>query len=155
GFQVKSLVAVWLPPRHISRQSYHGMIASAQYVSLICRHSRASAFPIGITSYLAPTGAHPAIRSGVQRLPSPEMMRDVQSAGPTSIFDFPSDFDIACSALSLGCLPLSLVTSQRSAQLSPPLEVRRSGVHGRGVYATQFIPEGTRIIEYTGQRVSW
>src|SRR5438067_3672686 len=65
---------------------------------------------------------------------------------PTSIFDFPSDFDIACSALSLGCLPLSLVTSQRSAQLSPPLEVRRSGVHGRGVYATQFIPEGTRII---------
>ena len=74
---------------------------------------------------------------------------------PTSIFDFPSDFDIACSALSLGCLPLSLVTSQRSAQLSPPLEVRRSGVHGRGVYATQFIPEGTRIIEYTGQRVSW
>ncbi|PYJ52683.1 MAG: hypothetical protein DME83_04595, partial [Verrucomicrobia bacterium] len=82
-------------------------------------------------------------------------MRDVQSAGPTSIFDFPSDFDIACSALSLGCLPLSLVTSQRSAQLSPPLEVRRSGVHGRGVYATQFILEGTRIIEYTGQRVSW
>ncbi len=74
---------------------------------------------------------------------------------PTSIFDFPSDFDNACSALSLGCLPLSLVTSQRSAQLSPPLEVRRSGVHGRGVYATQFIPEGTRIIEYTGQRVSW
>src|SRR5881396_1958852 len=47
------------------------------------------------------------------------------------------------------------VTSQRSAQLSPPLDVRESGVHGRGVYATQFIPEGTRIIEYTGQRVSW
>jgi SET domain-containing protein len=35
------------------------------------------------------------------------------------------------------------------------LEVRESGVHGRGVYAAQFIPEGTRIIEYTGQRVSW
>ena len=47
------------------------------------------------------------------------------------------------------------MTSQRSAQLSPPLDVRRSGVHGRGVYATQFISEGTRIIEYTGQRVSW
>src|SRR5436309_10812494 len=102
---------------------------------------------------------HPMCAPGhslrVQRFPSSEMMRDVQSAGPTSIFDFSSDFDIACSALSLGCLPLSLVTSQRSAQLSPPLEVRRSGVHGRGVYATQFIPEGTRIIEYTGQRVSW
>src|SRR5438477_11265387 len=35
------------------------------------------------------------------------------------------------------------------------IDVRESGVHGRGVYATQFIPEGTRIIEYTGQRVSW
>jgi len=35
------------------------------------------------------------------------------------------------------------------------IEVRESGVHGRGVYATQVIAEGTRIIEYTGQRVSW
>ena len=36
-----------------------------------------------------------------------------------------------------------------------PPEVRPSGVHGRGVYATEFISKGTRIIEYTGQRVSW
>ena len=28
-------------------------------------------------------------------------------------------------------------------------------MHGRGVYATRSIAEGTRIIEYTGQRVSW
>jgi SET domain-containing protein len=35
------------------------------------------------------------------------------------------------------------------------VEVRKSNVHGRGVYAVQFIPQGTRIIEYTGQRVSW
>jgi SET domain-containing protein len=35
------------------------------------------------------------------------------------------------------------------------LEVRESGVHGRGVYATEFIRKGTRIIEYTGERVSW
>jgi len=35
------------------------------------------------------------------------------------------------------------------------LDVRESGVHGRGVYATQLIRQGTRIIEYTGQRVSW
>ena len=35
------------------------------------------------------------------------------------------------------------------------VEVRQSNVHGRGVYAAQFIPEGTRIIEYTGERVSW
>ena len=35
------------------------------------------------------------------------------------------------------------------------IEVRESGVHGRGVYARRFISEGTRIIEYTGQRISW
>src|SRR6188472_3415932 len=35
------------------------------------------------------------------------------------------------------------------------LEVRESDVHGRGVYTTEFIPKGTRIIEYTGERVSW
>ena len=35
------------------------------------------------------------------------------------------------------------------------IEVRQSGVHGRGVYATQFIPKGMRIIEYAGERVSW
>ena len=35
------------------------------------------------------------------------------------------------------------------------IEVRESAVHGHGVYATHFIPKGTRIIEYTGQRVSW
>jgi len=40
---------------------------------------------------------------------------------------------------------------KRTAQI----EVRESGVHGRGVYATQLISQGTRIIEYTGQRVSW
>jgi len=34
------------------------------------------------------------------------------------------------------------------------IEVRQSAVHGRGVYATQFIPKGTRIIEYTGERTS-
>ena len=33
--------------------------------------------------------------------------------------------------------------------------MRRSGVHGRGVYATKAIPKGTRIIEYTGKRVLW
>jgi SET domain-containing protein len=35
------------------------------------------------------------------------------------------------------------------------IEVRQSGVHGQGVYAVQSIPKGTRIIEYTGERVSW
>ena len=35
------------------------------------------------------------------------------------------------------------------------IEVRESGVHGRGVYATAPIAAGTRIIEYTGERIDW
>jgi SET domain-containing protein len=35
------------------------------------------------------------------------------------------------------------------------IEVRRSRVHGRGMYATKLIRKGTRIIEYTGKRVLW
>jgi len=35
------------------------------------------------------------------------------------------------------------------------IEVRESGVHGRGVYAMQSIAKGRRIIEYTGERISW
>jgi uncharacterized protein len=34
------------------------------------------------------------------------------------------------------------------------IEVRRSGVHGRGVFALRRIPKGTRVIEYTGDRIS-
>ncbi len=35
------------------------------------------------------------------------------------------------------------------------IEVRKSDVHGQGVYARQSIPAGTRIVEYKGERVSW
>ena len=35
------------------------------------------------------------------------------------------------------------------------IEVRDSGVHGRGVYAAAPIPAGARIIEYSGERISW
>ena len=37
---------------------------------------------------------------------------------------------------------------------SPPIEVRNSAVHGRGVFATRRIAKGERIIEYLGDRVS-
>lgn len=33
------------------------------------------------------------------------------------------------------------------------LAVRRSGIHGRGVFAREHIPAGTRLIEYTGERI--
>jgi SET domain-containing protein len=32
-------------------------------------------------------------------------------------------------------------------------EVRGSAIHGRGVYATQFIPKETKIIEYVGELI--
>ncbi len=35
------------------------------------------------------------------------------------------------------------------------IQVRRSGVHGKGVFALVDIPRGTRIIEYVGEIVSW
>src|SRR5512133_2759280 len=47
------------------------------------------------------------------------------------------------------------MAKKSKAQRAVQIEVRESGVHGQGVYAAQFIPEGTRVVEYTGERVSW
>ena len=38
--------------------------------------------------------------------------------------------------------------------LPPPIAVRRSRIQGRGVFATRDIPEGERIIEYTGALIT-
>jgi len=35
------------------------------------------------------------------------------------------------------------------------IEVRQSGVHGKGVYAIAAIAEGERVIEYKGEHISW
>ena len=35
------------------------------------------------------------------------------------------------------------------------IQVRRSGVHGKGVFALQDIAEGETIIEYVGEIISW
>lgn len=35
------------------------------------------------------------------------------------------------------------------------IQVRRSGVHGKGVYALQPIAKGEVVIEYVGQVISW
>ena len=48
-----------------------------------------------------------------------------------------------------------MAKKSKSRQRAVQIEVRESGVHGRGVYAAQSIRKGKRIIEYTGQRVSW
>ena len=48
-----------------------------------------------------------------------------------------------------------MAKKNKARQRAVRIEVRQSNVHGRGVYAAQLIPEGRRIIEYTGERVSW
>ncbi len=35
------------------------------------------------------------------------------------------------------------------------VRVGKSGVHGKGVFAVRKIRKGARIIEYTGERISW
>ncbi len=35
------------------------------------------------------------------------------------------------------------------------IQTRRSGVHGKGVFAVQDIAEGETIIEYVGEVISW
>lgn len=41
-----------------------------------------------------------------------------------------------------------------SRRREPMIEVRESRIQGRGVFATRKIRAGTRIIEYTGERIS-
>jgi uncharacterized protein len=35
------------------------------------------------------------------------------------------------------------------------LQTKRSGIHGKGVYATVALTVGERLLEYTGERISW
>jgi len=44
--------------------------------------------------------------------------------------------------------------SMSSNGREPLYVVRNSPIHGRGVFATRYIRKGTRILEYTGQRIS-
>jgi SET domain-containing protein len=37
----------------------------------------------------------------------------------------------------------------------PRIVVRRSGVHGRGVFASSALAAGERLIEYKGERICW
>jgi SET domain-containing protein len=39
-------------------------------------------------------------------------------------------------------------------EAAPPIRVRRSKIHGTGVFATRAIPKGVRLVEYVGERVS-
>ncbi|MDQ6622612.1 MAG: SET domain-containing protein-lysine N-methyltransferase [Verrucomicrobiota bacterium] len=51
----------------------------------------------------------------------------------------------------------STLAEKRPRRKSPAkrIEVRRSRVHGKGVYATETIRKGARIIEYAGAHLPW
>lgn len=42
----------------------------------------------------------------------------------------------------------------KSRARAPLYKVRRSRIHGRGVFAARYIRKGTRILEYKGERIS-
>ena len=47
-----------------------------------------------------------------------------------------------------------MTTASEDTPIKPWHAVRRSKLHGNGVFAARKIPAGTRIIEYGGQRIS-
>jgi len=47
-----------------------------------------------------------------------------------------------------------MADDNNSGSQAPPILVRDSNVHGRGVFATRRIEKGERVIEYLGERVS-
>lgn len=47
------------------------------------------------------------------------------------------------------------INSPSSAAHARRIQTRRSGVHGKGVFALVDIPAGERIIEYVGEIISW
>jgi hypothetical protein len=51
------------------------------------------------------------------------------------------------------CAPFNAHTAKAPA--SRRIQTRRSGVHGRGVFALQDIAEGEVLVEYTGEVISW
>src|SRR5689334_14324184 len=48
-----------------------------------------------------------------------------------------------------------MAARRRSKHKRILVEVRKSNIQGKGVFAACAIPKDTRIIEYTGERISW
>src|SRR4051812_19841573 len=51
--------------------------------------------------------------------------------------------------------PRSLPQTAPAAASKRRIEVRRSGIHGKGVFAVRPIAKGERVIEYTGKMITW
>src|SRR5258708_11259609 len=45
-------------------------------------------------------------------------------------------------------------SDRRSSAARSWIQMGESGIHGRGVYARVSIPDGTRVIEYSGERIT-
>ena len=60
----------------------------------------------------------------------------------------------AKAAKALASKPAKVKNASK-AQVGRRIQVRQSGVHGKGVFALRDIPAGTRIIEYVGEVISW
>ena len=43
---------------------------------------------------------------------------------------------------------------RKNGNSAPLYVVRQSAIHGRGVFAARYIRKGTKIVEYTGERIS-
>jgi len=54
-----------------------------------------------------------------------------------------------CHTVSAPAIPFEIIVS-----MPRRTQVRRSNIHGKGVFALIEIPRGTRIIEYTGERIT-
>src|SRR5687767_9628227 len=50
--------------------------------------------------------------------------------------------------------PLALGVPHSVPDPELPFEIRASPIHGAGAFATRHIPEGTRLIEYRGERLT-
>ena len=46
------------------------------------------------------------------------------------------------------------MTGSKARHQGPRIVMRRSGIHGRGVFALADIAKGTRLIEYLGERIT-
>ena len=44
---------------------------------------------------------------------------------------------------------------RKQSRRRPPFTVRKSRIHGRGVFAARSIAKGERLIEYKGERITW
>ncbi len=55
---------------------------------------------------------------------------------------------------SSAAAPAAATSAPEAAAKKPSYEVRRSPVHGNGVFARRKIPAGERIAEYLGERIS-